>query len=483
MHENACCVLGIHELLGKALPDDKKTEDDACQGPILRAALRFLSAPRSDEEHAALREHLLTCNCKPGIRAQHKHVYRPLPEVLESAIFHICSMVSDYFMRIGAGKFRKVKSNTSPEAQPWPSCISDVIPASGGEGDDLAGLVQWAAHVPEGHSIFALVSALARYWEPFAMRLFQAPEVFLLATQHLQRALDSYDACVPPGAQMMAFIAPVIACVQGLFGALSEVDMRCTISMIAPVYEQMYAIAVAMEPILLRMRAHMSMDDCRRWFHLVRTIRSVITPNGSWIRRPGGPPPMEPHTHYGAAFHRMVEIRNRNQCLHVACTSKIQERSSVCSRCGIVRYCSRECLEAAWLAPRIAHKTLCKQITALRAAMLLRDDKVWANVVRDSQVHRSPEDFADMCVRLGADVRGAEAIWRGIMLLTDEKLKFADKAAVDVEDEQWEGAGKDGVDAGPLGEQVLAHEATTAPPVEEGATTGVDDPLPDEDVA
>ncbi|KAJ7464068.1 hypothetical protein FB451DRAFT_1492240 [Mycena latifolia] len=429
MHEDSTCLLGIYTLLDKALTE----EDDPRQGPFLRAAMIFLSAKRSDEEHGALRERLFTCACNQKVRSQHKPVFRPLPEVLEALLFHICSTISDYFMRIGPGKFRKQKANALPEAQPWPCCVSDVIPAAGGEQEVLEGLVGWAVHGPgEGHSIFALIGAMARFWEPFAVQLFEVPVVFGLATYHLQCALDAYEPrALTPAALMVRFISPVIACAQGFFHMLSEVDMGRTIALIVPIYEQLYAIAVPIEPILLHVRAHTasSMDDCRRFFHLVRTLRPCIA-DGAFVTHPAGErPAMAPFTHFGAAFHRMVEIRNRNQCLHVGCTAKIQARAPVCARCGIVRYCSRECLEAAWAAPRLAHRSLCKQIVALRTATLLTDDKAWAHTVRDSSVHRAPKEFAALCTAQGASARAAEAVWRGIILLTEEKGKFAAEAA------------------------------------------------------
>ncbi|KAJ7135764.1 hypothetical protein C8R44DRAFT_869472 [Mycena epipterygia] len=67
----------------------------------------------------------------------------------------------------------KAKENTPPEAQPWPNHIADVIPAPGSEEEVLPGLVQCAAHVPGGHSIFSLVGGLARFWDPFAVQIFR----------------------------------------------------------------------------------------------------------------------------------------------------------------------------------------------------------------------------------------------------------------------------------------------------------------------
>ncbi|KAJ7655430.1 hypothetical protein B0H17DRAFT_1099055 [Mycena rosella] len=95
----------------------------------------------------------------------------------------------------------------------------------------------------------------------------------------------------------------------------------------------------------------------------------------------------------------------------------MQERCSVCSRCETVRYCNRECLVAAWVAPDLPHKLLCKKIAAFRAAIGLVGDKDWS--------HCSRGNFAETCVEMGADPLIAEEIYREIYSLKNEKMKFA----------------------------------------------------------
>ncbi|KAJ7169335.1 hypothetical protein C8R43DRAFT_1231873 [Mycena crocata] len=451
MHPDACCVIGLHFLLDRVLA--KKTEDDSRQGPILRAAMAFISTERSDEEHEALREHLTMCRCTPRTRLFHRTVARPLTEVLELVLFVICGTISDYFMRLGPGKLRTERENVPPEAQPWPSRVSDIIPTPGGEKDVLAGLVQWAAVVPGGHSTFSLVGALARFWEPFAVELFHTPDVFQLATRHLRCAVDAYNRRAWPAEQMYRFISPVIACAQGLFFTVWEVDMSITMSILIQLYEEMYVVAAPIEPILAGLRADnvpIGMDDCRRWFSIVRRLRPVINPDGTFnikkelsgqlvdAKRLG-------RLNFVAAFLRMVEIRNRNQCLHVLCTSQIEERAAVCGRCGIVRYCSRECQQAAWPAPHFPHKTLCKRIQRLRGQVCLTDAQAWNRTVRDdSALHREPRAFADAALKLGADARVAEAIAADIMRLTRARMMFvagASKEEVVADAERVEASG------------------------------------------
>ncbi|KAF7363049.1 MYND-type domain-containing protein [Mycena venus] len=407
LHDDAYCVVGISQVLNRVLLDSRKdVERDPRQGPVLRAAMKFISTRRSTEELPLLRARLTTtCRCQPRIGAHHGTVGRPLPEVLELVLFEISSTITDYFMRIGAAASRTLSPPPVGSVKPWRAS------RNGG------------ATVPGGHSVFCLIGAVARYWEPFAQEVFRVPSLFVLATNHLQHALDSNTRRIGFAERYSLFITPVIACAQGFFHTLSEVDIRATICLIAPVYEQMYAIAVAIEPILLDLQNPLTLDHSRRWFHLVRSMRSVISPDGQWVV-PRTKPKITPKYHFAVAFQQMAEARNRNQCLHVECTTKIVQRSSVCSRCGIVRYCSKECLTAAWSCSEHAHKSVCKKIVRLRAATLLTDDKAWARTVCDSSMHRDPAEFAHMCVRLDADVEDAEGIWRGILRLADAKLKF-----------------------------------------------------------
>ncbi|KAJ7763230.1 hypothetical protein DFH07DRAFT_770950 [Mycena maculata] len=146
IHEDACYVIGLNELLS----------------PILRAAMTFISAKRTDQERAVLQGGITTCHCTPSIRATHCALLRPLPEslVLELVLFFMCGMIGTTSW---AGKLQRL--NVSPDLQSWPSRVSDIIPTEG-EHELLAALVQWAATVPGGHSVFSLIGVLARFWRP-----------------------------------------------------------------------------------------------------------------------------------------------------------------------------------------------------------------------------------------------------------------------------------------------------------------------------
>ncbi|KAJ6527684.1 hypothetical protein B0H19DRAFT_1385345 [Mycena capillaripes] len=349
MHEDACCVLALSGILDKVL---KKKGEDSRQGPLLRAAMSFLATDRgSDKQHYALRERLKTCQCKPKIRMFHESTILPSAELLEKILWTLCLHIADYLTNLGPGKFCKAKQSLPADAQPWPTCIEDIIPAPRTEADVLVSIVRWAADYTGGHSVFALLAGLARFLEPFAQVLFQVPVVFLLATRHLQCALQA----------------------TGLFHEISVINMPSTMDILAKIYEELYPVAVSMEPIL-RSMTDQRMTVPRRWFGFVRSMRDSIGTDGTLLYGEGALV-LEPHVCFAGAF---------QLCSHLACTARIVSRTSMCSRCGIVRYCSHTCLAAAWTAPHLPHKTLCKAIRALRAATLLMDDTAWSHTVRES---------------------------------------------------------------------------------------------------
>ncbi|KAF8179294.1 hypothetical protein K438DRAFT_2021642 [Mycena galopus ATCC 62051] len=415
MHDGACCVLALSGILDKVL---KKRGEDSRQGTLLRAAMSFLATDRgSDKHHSALRERLKTCQCEPKIRMFHESTTLPSTELLEKILWTLCLHIADYLTNLGPGKFRKAKQNLPAAAQPWPTCIEDVIPASRTEADVLVSIVRWAADYPGGHSVFALLAGLARFLEPFAQVLFQVPVVFLLATRHLQCALQAYDPHVDHTLQMNMFTSPLIACT-GLFREISVIDMPSTMDILAKIYEELYPVAVRMETIL-RSMTDRRMTVPRDWFAFVRSMRDSIGTDSTLLYGEG-PLVLEPPVCFAGAFQLMTEMRNRNQCLHLACTARIVSRTSMCSRCGIVRYCSHTCLTAAWTAPHQPHKTLCKAIRALRAATLLMDDTAWSHTVRDS-ARSDPTEFVGTCMALAVDISTAQAVIEGMWSLSQAK--------------------------------------------------------------
>ncbi|KAJ7908612.1 hypothetical protein B0H13DRAFT_1878534 [Mycena leptocephala] len=133
------------------------------------------------------------------------------------------------------------------------------------------------------------------------------------------------------------------------------------------------------------------------------------------------------------AFMKMLEIRNRNQlhtfssftvvlharpqCLHIECMEPVLGHAAICSRCGIVRFCTREA------ALHLPHKTICKNIQHVRAATLLGEDAAWNRTVHGGELHRSPVKLAEACMAGSVDPRIAEAVWQEIASLPRKSRK------------------------------------------------------------
>ncbi|KAJ7847437.1 hypothetical protein B0H14DRAFT_2769892 [Mycena olivaceomarginata] len=376
MHDDACCVLALSGIL------DKNSD-------VLLATDRG-----SDKQHSALRVRLKTCQCKPKIRTFHESTSLPSTELLEKILWTLCLHIADYLTNLGPGKFRKAKQNLSADVQPWPTCIEDVIPASRTEADVLVSIVRWAADYPGGHSVFALLAGLARFLEPFAQVLFQVPVC----------ALQAYDPHVAHTLQMNTFTSPLIACT-GLFHEISVINMPSTMDILAKIYEELYPVAIRMEPIL-RSMTDQRMTVPRDWFGFVRSMRDSIGTDGSLLYGEG-PLVLEPPVCFAGAFQLMTEMRNRNQALRI-----------VSRHLHVLPV--HTCLTAAWTAPHLPHKTLCKAIRALRAATLLMDDTAWSHTVRDS-ARGDPTEFVGTCMALAVDTRTAQAVIEGMWSLSQAK--------------------------------------------------------------
>ncbi|KAJ6556576.1 hypothetical protein DFH09DRAFT_1365576 [Mycena vulgaris] len=287
----------------------------------------------------------------------------------------------------------------------------------------------------------------------FSVQLFQNLRIFLLATQHLRCALDSYNPHATRGVQMYVyvFISPVIACA-GLFFAIMEIDMTATIT----AFQGMYAIAGSMEPILRGMK---DMDDNRRRFKFVRQWRAVIKPD-----RPGRnvyhsreasalPGERDFRVHFGGAFLRIVEIRNRNKARCIAFPLGVDLLTEATS----LSACTSAAVPKSKCALPSARAVESSGFAVLRAVWEATDlsYKLWNHPMRDSIIHRSPEEFIQICVARNVDQGIAEAIFRGVNLLTQAKSRFAandvqmgqlamdppvpgqESAAVDAPTESW----------------------------------------------
>ncbi|KAJ7624317.1 hypothetical protein DFH06DRAFT_1305184 [Mycena polygramma] len=398
MANSSCCIFGITSALTQinlASCGDKSLHRSSS---FLRVAMRFMCDRKSDQEYARLREKLLVCHCnlQNRIMSDLHRRYKPsiaASEAFECALTFICTYLSDVLCLQRPGKFLKLKKNAQPERQPWPSKVEDILPNGASAAEVLDTLLRWAVEPGYGSAVFGLLPELARFWEPFAAELMGRPAAFLLATQHLQHAADTYYPQAPNSWQCPAAVSTCAT----FFTRILQIESRGLVHIVLPLMDKMDAIRLRIAPIL---DSQDWMEDARAWFD---QVRRMAVPN-----RPGNCDPIgdiaigscaEPLNHleeiYLSTFFAIWELRNRNQCMHLECTTPMAKPSAVCRGCGVVRYCSRECQKAAWKNdPVLAHKALCLQIRRLRGGLEMTHDGAWEGLVVDPGTSCSPSRSA-----------------------------------------------------------------------------------------
>ncbi|KAJ7177297.1 hypothetical protein C8R43DRAFT_1118298 [Mycena crocata] len=416
MHAQAACIFGLAGVFDKVMRQDGL--ESSHRHMLFRAAFNFLSASRTAEENAALRAQLFECHC-PAELHQGSAV-----GVLDIVIRNIGAMLTEHLEKIGPGKL--LKRVLPPQRPPWPNRVEDLIPVQGGGRDVVTALVHWAVIVPHGSGVFPLVAALARFWEPFFIEVRQMPDVILLIVQHMQRALDSHDSGQLYNPMVLAdFYRPLFACAR-FFEILSELSFLETLTLMRPVYDHMYTIALAIEPLLTPNDEDTVIE---RWFHFVRGMRPNFHPETPRTLHPGDD---DPRKSFVMAHNRMAEARNHNQCLHFPCRTETDKRLLICSQCRIVRYCSGECQRLAWGAGSLSHKTVCKSIKALRVATSTVDNDAWDAIVSDTCDHHEifgPRhlvgfEFSATCLKYGVDPAVAEVILKELNEIMEARRTF-----------------------------------------------------------
>ncbi|KAJ7754085.1 hypothetical protein B0H16DRAFT_756493 [Mycena metata] len=388
LHQDSLCIRAIFFIIVSIVQDGG---GDFEQPSFLRRILDFICAA-SEDEHLARRERLMTCRCNLR-RTIILEIHRSLDveataiKSLDLTLFVLCKPLSAGLDKTTPGKFRKHKEGVLPDSQPWPSDITDILPHGKNPSDVLDAILLWA--VEPGHGqIFALIDSLARFWEPFAVALFQRPSVFALATQHLEHAIDTF----PGGAVGTNRLKNWVQSVNGItafFHKVSLVDAWGSLTFIKPLLDQMNSIEARMSPILDRLGPAV-MEETSEWFALCHRLAMTIATEHH-------PTPLPDRGQYDglyvAAFKQIWEARNRNRCMHPGCAGSIESRSAVCARCGVVRYCSRECQRASWKGE---HKLLCGQIYALRVGLKMTDATSWEALVLDTKFARSTVQLMDV---------------------------------------------------------------------------------------
>ncbi|KAJ7181380.1 hypothetical protein C8R43DRAFT_1116760 [Mycena crocata] len=431
MHRDSCCLVGIVYSLKRMAQSAQASNLTA--HPFLRVAMAFICASGSDEEHRTRHQRLVTCHCDlqdPILSDLHLNANPGVSSVecVCLALLSLYSHIQPVLVILSAGKFRKQKPAVAPGRQPWPSSVGDIIPNDCTEGELLTRLLRWASEPGRGHAAFRFSTVLAGFWEPFAVQLLQTPTAFALAVQHLQHAVDIFPA-VDVGKRPMWSLT-VKLCTD-LFIKMSRIDSHGVVKLTLPLVNQINAIGTRMRPILESMDGT---EDARHWFinthglSLPRVTPRLITTGNVIIEGYAEEPLNQAQEVYFSAFLAIWEVRNRNQCMNLGCaqSNRMTIRSSVCARCGVLRYCSRECQKAAWKGPPVfPHKPLCGHICTLREGLGRTDAKSWDALILDSSMGRSAGKLLGTCgpYSENAHLSILVAIGIGLEVLSSQKLK------------------------------------------------------------
>ncbi|KAJ6517468.1 hypothetical protein C8R47DRAFT_1087343 [Mycena vitilis] len=426
MGANSCCIFGICSALRTI-----NRGNDGHSSSLLRAAMKFLCAPRSDDEHRELRKWLFTCHCDLQDQLMWTlHHYNhdvPASEALDGALMFLSPAlgVALYNQPKTPGKFLKSRKNAATERQPWPCKLEDILPNGASNAEVLDALLRWAIEPGHGGTVFAVIQGLARFWEPFTAELMSRRSVFHLVTAHLHHAANTFSPQAPDAWQW-----PIVVntCARFLMG-IQKIEGRGLIFIVLDILDTMNAIRLRIEPILELMNG---MEDAHAWFDQVRLMAIPESPESDMF----APAPgriiegrAEPLNSLEELFLRTFcviwEVRNRNQCMQLECAASMVKPSAVCSQCGVVRYCSRECQKAGWKGrPDFPHKTICSQICRLREGLEVTDAKAWDFLVAEPGINRSPRRLMDICKQHigGIDQGIVFAIQVGLIRLSEAKF-------------------------------------------------------------
>ncbi|KAJ7686821.1 hypothetical protein B0H17DRAFT_1071210 [Mycena rosella] len=409
MNPDSCCSLAIHAgttMLSRTEPD--LMAKDPRQSQILRAVMYFLTCPRSEQERNALKKKLNTCHCKfvdPAVVYMHignNPTYddpnKVVPIDFDTLLAALCLIIQD-----GLGTLPK---NTVPDQQPWPNSEQEIMP--NGATGTVHSLLQWATDPSSGHGAFGV---------------FRTPLSFSLATDHLQFAVDHFDARAGYPVLAKTFLLPLLACADGFFFTMWIRDMDATRKALRPIFPKMADVTIKIAPILPAVEPTMGLGHVKDWFERMK----ILVWESRFTMVPCSAPDADFHM-----FNRLLYVRNLNQCMHLECKKALGIKTTVCVQCGIVRYCSTECQRPAWRAPHLPHKPLCQAIHSLRAVLELKDMDEWDSwMLRtiDTKVAsgRQARHFGDLCASKEVDLELTKKIAEGVFALTEGKRAQLDE--------------------------------------------------------
>ncbi|KAF7290242.1 MYND-type domain-containing protein [Mycena indigotica] len=399
--------------------------------PLLRALVQMLTKQRTEPEFHALYAKLTTCTCPLSVRRMNCHGLPvealTMDDMLGAFLWEVCGQISNFVNHREAGKYRHTVPGLSPDEQPWPSNAQDIIHTPGAEFAVLVSLQNWFNPRPAGYGVFTLIAAFATFHSKFAETVFKVPLVFRLALQHIVRISEQpgLQTTGPLNKRCFTLWAPLVSIIVGFISGLRRVEhtfmMEWTVDNIAILAKA----ARKLLPVVKReIRHHAQLPDCVDFFEMVLRLNASIGPDGT-INVPEVPPTIAA---YHGAYVEMAEVRLRSQCLFVNCPhdgpgAATDRATQVCSGCGVVRYCSKDCLRAAWTDSALPHKPLCKAIKQLRAATHLTSDAIFLITLRK----RDAAAFVAHCTQLGIDSTPARAVGDRMTALKKAKLEANEK--------------------------------------------------------
>nr|GAT55717.1 predicted protein [Mycena chlorophos] len=249
-----------------------------------------------------------------------------------------------------------------PEEQLWPCCLEDIVPLCDPPKNPSERALFLAITLctfarfggPSCHSTLTLMGSIARVHPEFGKALAVVPPTYDACLQHLNHARGFLDKAVAV-VLFFAFIS---------IGADSEEDVKNTENfkyVLAGYRERIDKFAAAAADVLRIVELPVlaarlpnkqaELEVVKGWCETIIDLRSR-----RWKQK------------FSSLFGKLAEVYASDTCLFVECPDPNSKGSNLCSGCGVVRYCSKECQTKAWKYAEAPHSTLCKAIKKLRAA-------------------------------------------------------------------------------------------------------------------
>ncbi|KAF6754144.1 hypothetical protein DFP72DRAFT_1068973 [Ephemerocybe angulata] len=364
---------------------------------LLRAGIRFLTYRQTQEAHDIMTLRLACCRCEKLVhgkgpeaaeqmRKLHDVEMGNLPDMFKplNGIVFLHSTVNTVVVLIHTAlsgstkhKFRTPVPGKDKRDQPWPLSGEDLLP--NGLPDSVHGLELWSSWEDAGGSIiFALATALAGFYQPFAQALLQPPDYTFAISRplkHLTSAMEYYDshsASNPLVSTVSEFEDPIkhifdyfqMLVVQDPAEAYHSMIIA-KISEMTPVFSRLSAILSSL-PASVGPQARDQWNDILIGMQLLinignKTFGQLDTDTAKLAKAMADP--------VRDGLSEMVVAR-KGGCANLRCPKKMDGvYSRLCAKCDLMRYCGPECQKEAWKSLMFPHKTLCAKIHTFKRSL------------------------------------------------------------------------------------------------------------------